>query len=469
MSRSLHPFQERAVRFVQATPRCALFVSMGLGKSVVLLTAIRNLISRGQVRRALVIAPKRVAERTWVEEARVWTHTADLSFVHILGSSAQRRAALATAGHVFVINRDNVRWLVEQCARCWPFDMVVIDESSSFKDPGAERFKALRKVCRSAARMVLLSGTPAPNSYLELWPQFYLLDQGKRLGTTFGGYRAAYFSPARRDRQQVYAWRLDEGARERIEARIADISLSLPAHDDARLPPCTTTVVPVVLAREALRAYVSFERNAVLACGGQALVSAANAAVLSNKLAQASNGAVYDDAGAVHTLHDAKLDALAMLVQSVPGSVLVAYGFRHDRQRIKARFAQAVDLGEPGAIERWNAGQIRMLLAHPASAGHGLNLQAGGATLVWFGLTWSNELHLQFNARLHRQGQSRPVEVFYLAARHTIDEDILEALAAKEKAQAVLLEGLRRRLAAQLPPVTKAQALHPSGEVSCAL
>ena len=441
-----HAYQADAIRFLLTTPRAALFLDMGLGKTPITLSAIRTLIATGEVQRVLVIAPKRVAQHTWTDEAQKWSHTSGLTFVRILGSAAQRRAALATLGHVFLINRENAKWLVEQCGRAWPFDMVVIDESSSFKDQGAQRFKALRKVCRKATRMVLLTGTPTPNSYLELWPQFYLLDQGDRLGPTFGGYRDAYFSPARRSRDRIYTWTIDAGAREIIEGKIADITLSLRAEDYLSLPPRIDNVIPIRLSPAARRAYDTFERDSVLELADQGLITAANAAVLANKLAQASNGAVYDEHGAVHELHTDKLDALAELLETASGPVLVAYLYRHDLSRLKARFPQAVELSEPGAMARWNAGEIAVLLAHPASAGHGLNLQSGGSAIVWFGLTWSNELHLQFNARLHRQGQTRPVVVSYLVAEDTVDRDILTALADKQDAQDVLLNALRRRV-----------------------
>ena len=442
----LHPYQANAIRFVLATPRCALFISMGLGKSIVTLSAIRTLIASGEVQRVLVIAPKRVADHTWTDEAQKWSHTSGLMFVRILGSATERQAALATPGHVFLINRENVKWLVEQCGRAWPFDMVVIDESSSFKDQGSQRFKALRKVCRKPARMVLLTGTPVPNNYLELWPQFYLLDQGARLGPTYSGYRDAYFSPDRRGRDQIYSWKIDPGAREVIEGKIADITLSLRAEDYLTLPPRVDNIIPVRLSPAARKAYDQFERDSVLELASNGVITAANAAVLANKLAQASNGAIYDADHVTHELHSEKLDALAELLDTASGPVLVAYLYRHDLARLKARFSQAVEIGEPGAIERWNAGELPLLLAHPASAGHGLNLQAGGSAIVWFGLTWSNELHLQFNARLHRQGQHRPVVVSYLVAEDTVDRDILAALGDKQTAQEVLLNALRRRM-----------------------
>ena len=442
-----HAYQADAIRFVLRTPKAALFLDMGLGKTSVTLSAIRTLIAKGETQRVLVIAPKRVADNTWTDEAVKWSHTAGLVFVRVLGTAVERVAALNTPGHVFLINRENVKWLVEHFDKTWPFDMVIVDESSSFKDHGSQRFKALRKVCRKPARIVLLTGTPTPNNYLELWPQFYLLDQGARLGPTFGGYRDAYFSPDRRSRDRIYTWKIDAGAREIIESKIADITLSLRAEDYLTLPPRVDNVIPIRLSPSARKAYDQFERDSVLEILGKGVITAANAAALANKLAQASNGAVYDEFRAVHELHTEKLDALAEILDTANGPVLVAYMYRHDLSRLKSRFPHAVEIGEPGAIEQWNAGRLPLMLAHPASAGHGLNLQAGGSTVVWFGLTWSNELHLQFNARLHRQGQLRPVVVSYLVADNTVDQDILAALADKHASQEILLNALKRRVA----------------------
>lgn len=442
-----HAYQEHALQFVEATPRCALFLDMGLGKTIITLTAARNLIARSEVRRVLVIAPKRVAENTWTDEALKWSHTAGLVFVRILGSAAQRFAALNTSAHVFLINRENVKWLVDHYGKVWPFDMVVVDESSSFKDQGAQRFKALRKICRRPTRVVLLTGTPTPNNYLELWPQFYLLDQGERLGPTFGGYRDAYFSPDRRSRDRIYTYKIDPGAREIIEGKIADITLSLRSEDYLTLPARVDNVVRIHLSQAARRAYDTLERDSVLELASEGVITAANAAALANKLAQASNGAIYDEFRTVHVIHDEKLDALAEILDTATGPVLVAYMYRHDLARLQNRFSEAVEIGEPDALARWNAGTVPILLAHPASAGHGLNLQAGGAAVVWFGLTWSNELHLQFNARLHRQGQLRPVVVSYLVADDTVDQDILAALGEKHASQEMLLNALRRRFA----------------------
>lgn len=440
-----HAYQSAAIEFVKATPRSALFLDMGLGKTSVSLSAIRDLVAEGRAVRVLVIAPKRVAEHTWTDEAEKWAHTNGIAFSKILGSERERIAALERPAHVYLINRENVKWLVEHLSPVWPFDFLIIDESSSFKDQSSQRFRALRKVARKSARVLLLTGTPTPNNYLELWSQFYLLDP-EILGRTFGGYRDAYFSPDRRSRDRVFTWKLDEGAREIIEARIAPFTMSLRASDYLDLPPRIDNVVRVRLSPMAKRLYDKLEADSVLELAADGLVTAANAAALTQKLAQASNGAIYTEDGGYRTLHSDKLEALAEILDTASGPVLVAYMFRHDRDRILERFPNAVPIERNGAMRDWNAGTLPILLAHPASAGHGLNLQAGGSTIVWFGLTWSNELHLQFNARLHRQGQDRPVVVNYLVGDGTIDEEILEALGNKHSAQEALLNALRRRI-----------------------
>lgn len=439
-----HGYQSEAIEFVKATPRAALFLDMGLGKTSVSLTAIRDLLAEGEIHRVLIIAPKRVAEHTWTDEAAKWSHTTGITFAKVLGSEKQRRAALDRPAHVFLINRENVKWLVEQFGRVWPFDMIVIDESSSFKDQGSQRFKALRRVARKAARLVLLTGTPTPNSYLELWPQFYLVCPDI-LGRTFGSYRDAYFSPDRRSRDRVFTYKMDPGAREVIEQKIAPVTLSLRASDYLSLPPRLDNVVRVRLSPAARKAYDTLERDSVLEIVGDGPITAANAAALANKLAQAANGAIYDEGKSFHVLHDDKLDALAEILDTATGPVLVAYMYKHDLARLLDRFPQAETMDAPDALQRWNAGDIPVLVGHPQSMGHGLNLQAGGSAIVWFGLTWSSEYHDQFNARLHRQGQDRPVVISYLVADGTVDEDILSAVNRKHDSQEVLLNALRRR------------------------
>lgn len=437
-----HVYQSNAITFVEGMPRSALFLDMGLGKTSVTLTAVRNMLARGEVSRVLIIAPKRVAERTWSDEAAKWEHTTGIRFAWIMGTPKEREAALNAPAHVYLTNRDNVKWLVERFSSVWPFDMIVIDESSSFKASDSLRFKALRKVTKKAARVVLLTGTPTPNSYLELWPQFYLLDP-KILGPSVVGFRETLFEPDRRGRDRVFTYKLQPGAREMIEAMIAPVTLSLRAEDYLTLPAKIDNVVRVTLSASAKAKYKTLEDDLVLRLAADGLVTAANAAVLAGKLAQAANGAIYDEDRVVHELHDDKLDALAEILD-VSGPTLVAYAYKHDLARIKARFPKMVDISEPDAIDRWNRGEIN-LCGHPASMGHGLNLQAGGANVVWFGLTWSNELHAQFNARLYRQGQTKPVVISYLVAEGTVDELILAAVEAKHDSQEVLLNALRRK------------------------
>ncbi len=442
-----HNYQKAAIQFAEATPRSALFLDMGLGKTSVTLTAIRNMLARGEVSRVLVIAPKRVAEQTWTAEVAKWSHTTGIVCSVCVGTAAEVEAGLDRPAHVYLINRERVKWLCERFPKKWPFDFVVIDESSSFKDQGSQRFKALRKVARKFPRLLLLTGTPSPNSYLDLWAQFYLIDPAI-LGPTFGGYRDAYFSPDRRSRDRVFSYKIDPNAAAIIEAKIAPYAMSLRAADYLDLPPKLDNVVRVAMSPAGRRAYDTLERDAVLqivAEGG--LVVGTNAAALTGKLAQAANGAVYDESRDVHHLHDDKLDALEEIIDTATGPVLIAYAYKHDLARLRARFPTLVEIGDAmDTVERFNAGTIELFAGHPASMGHGLNLQGASSTIVWFGLTWSNELHAQFNARLHRQGQTRPVIVNYLLADGTVDEDIFAALGDKHASQEVLLNALRRRI-----------------------
>ena len=441
---SPHEYQATGIEFVKATPACALLISMGMGKTSIVLSAARDLILTGEVARVLVIAPKRVADKTWTDEAVKWAHTAGIGFARIMGTPKERAAALNAPAHIYLINRENVAWLVDQFPKVWPFDMIVIDESDSFKDPGSIRFRALRKVTRKASRVVILSGTPTPNSYLDLWSQFYLVNP-KILGPSFTGYRETLFEADSRGRDRIYTYKLKGGSRELIEAMIAPVTLSVRAADYLKLPPQVDNVISVKLSKAARVKYDVLERDLVvkLAAGGE--ISAPNAAVLAGKLAQAANGAIYDEARDVHHVHDEKLDALEEILDTATSRTLIAYTYKHDLARIKARIPRIVGIDEPDALERWNRGEID-LACHPASAGHGLNLQDGGSNVVWFGLSWSSALTDQFNARLHRQGQTRPVVISYLCAEGTVDEDILAAVGNKHDAQEILLNALRRRV-----------------------
>lgn len=438
-------YQRRAIEFVRRTPGCLLAIEMGLGKTVITLTAMAGLLGTCDVRRVLVIAPKRVAEHTWPDEVAKWPHLRHLRIARVLGSVRQRERALASAADLYLTNRENVVWLVKHYGRkAWPFDAVVIDESTSFKDGGTQRHRALRRVRGQIERMVLLTGTPAPNTYLDLWAQMWLVDAGARLGRTFTGFKQRWFESD----YMGYSWTERPGARAEIEAAIADVTLSLRAEDWLQLPPQIVVDVPVALPASARAAYRALERDGLAELAGTE-ITAPSAAAVANKLAQAANGALYDEDGRAHALHDAKLDALDELVEAAAAPVLVAYRFRADVERIRARYPEAREARDPGALDAWNAGKLPLLLVHPASAGYGLNLQAGGRRLVWFGPPWSLEQYLQTNARLHRQGQQHTVIVHRLVAAGTLDEHILGVLAGKHEG----LTGLMRALAdgAHLP------------------
>lgn len=443
----LHDYQERAVQFIVDNPRCALWLTMGLGKTVSTLTALADLIDSFEAQRVLIVAPLRVALSTWPAELRAWSHVSHLSSVVLAGRSPEERAALALndKADLHIINRELVPWLVETFARhkvAWPYDTIVLDEASSFKSPKARRFKALRKVLPRVSRMIELTGTPASNGLLDLWAQVFLLDGGERLGRTYSLYRDRHFAAD----YMGYNWTPRAGAEAEIHKRLGDICLTLSAEDYLDLPPLIENDVCVPLPREARRVYQQLERDFLTEIEGQD-VAVFNAAALTNKLLQCANGAAYlDDTGAWGTVHDAKLDALEDLIEAANGApVLVAYCYRSDAERIEARFPQAERLTkDPNQIDAWNAGKVPLLLAHPASAGHGLNLQEGGRHVIWFGLNWSLELYQQFNARLHRQGQRGPVVVHRIVADETVDQTVAAALRAKDTTQRALLAALKR-------------------------
>ncbi|WZX99684.1 DEAD/DEAH box helicase [Bacillus sp. FSL W7-1360] len=443
-----HPYQEYAIQHVIENRASALLLDMGLGKTVATLTAIVDLMhDYYDVARVLVIAPKRVAEDTWSRESDKWDHTKYLKISKVLGSQKERVQALEQDAHIYVINRENVEWLVDHYKAGWAFDMVIVDELSSFKSSKAKRFRALRKVLPYIDRIVGLTGTPAPNSLLDLWPQMYLLDQGKRLGRTMTAYRDTYFLPGARKGHIVYNWILKTGAEKLIYKRIGDIAISMAAKDYLQLPERVDNVVSVRMSGKPWEMYKRLERDFLLSFADAADVVADTAAVLAGKLVQLANGAVYDEDDEVQELHSAKIDALQEIHEQAQGNpILVFYKYRHDLERIKARFKQARTLDKPADIEDWNAGKTEMMLAHPASAGHGLNLQDGGHMIVWFGLTWSLEEYQQANARLHRQGQTRTVVVHHLVAQGTLDEDIMAALKRKATGQNQLLTAVKARL-----------------------
>lgn len=440
-----HNYQQFATDFILNQSICCLMLDMGLGKTVITLTALWQLVLDSfDVSRVLVIAPKRVAEDTWPKELAKWEHLTGLTSSLVLGSAAERKAALQRKAFLYIINRENVAWLVKN--HYWDFDMVVIDELSSFKSNKAERFKAMKKVRPMVTRIVGLTGTPAPNTLLDLWPQMYLMDMGQRLGRFIGGFRDRFFLPNKRNREIIYSYKPREGTEDAIYALISDICISMKAADYLDMPERIDNRIEVSMSPKERKLYDDFQKDMVLSIGDEEL-DAVNAAALSNKLLQMANGAVYGEDKKVIPIHDRKLDALEDLVEAANGKpLLVAYWYKHDLQRIKARFKNARCIDTAKDIDDWNAGQIPLALIHPASAGHGLNLQDGGCTIVWFGLTWSLELYQQLNARLWRQGQKHTVVIHHIVTKGTHDEDVMRALKNKDTRQLALIEAVRARI-----------------------
>ena len=440
-----YEYQAYAKGFVLGHPACGLILDMGLGKSVITLSALWDLILDSfDVGKVLVIAPKRVAEDTWPKEMAKWDHLKGLSYSLVLGSEKERREALQRRAFIYIINRENVSWLVDNYR--WDFDTLVIDELSSFKSAKAQRFKALKKVRPLIRRVIGLTGTPSPNSLMDLWPEIYLLDMGQRLGRFIGGYRERFFVPDKRNREIVYSYKPREGAEDTIYGLISDICISMRAGDYLDMPELVSNRIEVRMDARERAIYDQFRRDMFVRLPDGEL-DAVNAAALSGKLLQMANGAVYDENRVVHHIHDRKLDALEDLIEAANGKpMLVGYWYQHDRERIKARF-QVREISTTKDIDDWNAGRIPVALIHPASAGHGLNLQAGGSTLVWFGLTWSLELYKQMIGRLHRQGQkSRTVVVQHIVTAGTHDEDIMLVLDDKDMGQNRLISAVRARI-----------------------
>ena len=481
-----HDYQSFATDFILSHPAAAILLQMGLGKSVITLTAMRELFNKGEIRKALVIAPLRVARDTWPEEIRKWDHLRDLTYSVAVGSPDERRKALAVSPQITLINRENVPWLVKEPGSRFDYDMVVIDELSGFKNWQAQRFRALMKVRPAVKRIVGLTGTPSPNGYMDLFAEYRLLDMGERLGRYITGYRERYFVPDRWGCGRVYSWKLRPGAEEAIWRRISDITVSMKSVDHLKMPECVMNQITVHMDERETAQYETLKEELFLrvirrdafpnasgpkGSGGFAapgkrsrgqfsaengrqpgeespledIIDAKNASVLCGKLAQMANGAVYTDDGSVAPIHDRKLDALEDLIESAGGNpLLVAYWFQHDLWRIKARFPDLRILRSSEDLRDWNAGKIPLAAIHPASAGHGLNLQAGGSTLVWFGLTWSLELYQQTNARLWRQGQkAETVVIHHIVAEGTVDERILQALKGKDQSQDRLIEAVK--------------------------
>lgn len=444
---SPHAYQAEAVRRLETIDHYGLFLDMGLGKTIIALTAIQDLLyEQAAVRKVLIIAPKTVAESTWQEEAAKWDHL-DLRFSTILGTASQRAAAAEADADCYVINRENVSWLCQYFGYQLPYDMLVVDESSSFKNPSAKRFRDLRKALPGFDRVVILTGTPAPNSLIDLWSQIYLLDRGKALGKTITEYRGRYFNSYRPAGAAYALYSVkNQEAKQEIYTRIAPEVMSLKAKDYLQLPGVITNVVKVKLPSKALKEYKRMEREMVLNFATEEEISVASAAALSNKLLQMANGRVYTDDQGVFDLHACKLDALKDIIDTAAGSpVLVFYSYRHDLERLQT-LPGAVELKGANEIQAWNAGKIPVLLAHPASCAYGINLQAGGHIIVWYGLTWSLEQYQQANARLYRQGQDKPVVINHLVAAGTMDEAVMQALSHKQVGQEALLAAVKARI-----------------------
>ena len=440
-----HDYQTYAKDFVLGHPYCGLILDMGLGKSVITLTALWDLILDSfDLRRVLVVAPKRVAEDTWPREIEKWEHLKGLTYSLVLGSEKQRRAALQRRAFLYIINRENIAWLVENTR--WRFDALVIDELSSFKSSKAQRFRALKKVRPLCHRVIGLTGTPAPNTLIDLWPQIYLLDMGKRLGRFVTHYRERFFLPDKRSSYAIFSYKLRDGAEQQIYDLISDICVSMRAIDHLQMPALIANRVIVRLSKSEHVLYNTLKRDMFLALNNNE-IDAVNAAALSGKLCQLANGAIYAADSHAVRFHDRKLDALEDLIEGANGKpVLVAYWFKHDLDRIRERFAVR-EIRESRDIADWNAGRIPIAVIHPASAGHGLNLQSGGNTLIWFGLTWSLELYQQTNARLWRQGQKADtVVIHHIVAEGTIDEQVLDALERKETTQTALMNAVKAQL-----------------------
>lgn len=433
----LHEYQERAVEWIKSHKSCALFLEMGLGKTVSTLTAIAEFKEAGAATSVLVIAPKRVAERTWTDEIERWQHLKGLTSVKILGTPAQRLKALSTPADIHIINRDNVAWLDKVLSvplQSFPFDTLVIDELSSFK--------AMKHLRTRFNRIIGLTGTPSPNSLMDIWSQLYILDGGERLGECITKYRQTYFTPGRGRGHIVYEWIIKPWASDVIYERIGDICMSMRAEDYLSLPPVNYVNVPVGLTDKERKEYQDFKRNQVLPTAG-GVITASNAGALCGKLQQWTGGAIYTEEGTVAPTTPAKLERLKEMLEEIHTPVVIAYHYKHELARLRAELPQAKTIDEAGVFDAWNRGEVPILLGHPASIGHGLNLQRGGHTIIWYTPTWSLELYEQFNARLARQGQTERVTIYHLIADGTIDQRVLSVLARKSTIQDALMDELK--------------------------
>lgn len=435
-----HSYQFRAIDATKSQRGIGLFLDMGLGKTASTLTATMDILDDFEAVKCLIIAPLRVANTVWHKEAKNWEHLQHLNFSIVTGPEKDRLAALKKETPYYVINVDNLVWLVDHYKSKWPFDMLVIDESSMFKNPTSKRFRALKKVLKYINKRIILTGTPAPNGYMDLWSQIFILDDGAALGTSITRFRNTYF-----DKDFMgFNYTLKEGAAERIQAKIKHLTISMKSEDYINLPDFLPTVIDTPLPPKLLKKYKDFEEDMIMKMSSEDKITAVSAAALSNKLLQFSSGAVYDEEGSAHLIHDLKFDTLDEIIEENPNdNILVAYNFKHEKDRLLKRYPQAVLMDKEGtAVEAWNKGEIKMLLAHPASAGHGLNLQHGGSLMVWFGFTWSLESYQQFNKRLHRQGQTDVVRAMHIAVGD-IEYRLMKALAKKDATQFELLEALK--------------------------
>ena len=452
MKYEAHDYQTYATNFILEHPISAILLDMGLGKSVITLTAINDLLFDSfEIHKILVVAPLRVARDTWPAELEKWEHLHGLIYSVAVGTEVQRKAALLQKADIYIINRENVEWLVEKSGLPFDYDMLVVDELSSFKSYHAKRFRSLMKVRPSVKRITGLTGTPSSNGLMDLWAEFRLLDMGKRLGRFITHFRSDYFVPDKRNQQIVFSYKPKPGAEEAIYRLVSDITISMKSTDYLKMPECIINEVPVRLSEKEMECYQTLKDDLILILDGQD-IDAQSAVGLSNKLTQMANGAVYGEDSNVIAIHDRKLDALEDLIEAANGKpVLVAYWFKHDLSRIEERLRKRhipfSKLDTANSIKRWNNGELPVALVHPASAGHGLNLQSGGSTLIWFGLTWSLELYQQTNARLWRQGQeSDTVVIHHLIAKDTIDEKIMSALIKKDKTQSALIDAVKADL-----------------------
>ncbi len=441
-----HDYQTYATNFILQHPISAVFLDMGLGKSVITLTAIFDLVLDSfLIRKVLVIAPLRVARDTWPFEIEMWDHLKGMTYSVAIGTEQERKFALMRNVDVYIINRENVDWLVNKSGLPFDFDMVVVDELSSFKAYSSKRFKALRRVRPKVKRIVGLTGTPSGNGLMDLWAEIGILDMGQRLGRFITHYRNKFFTPEKRNQLVVFSYKPLPGAEDEIYRRISDITISMKNTDYLNMPECVVNEISVRLSDKEKKVYDTMKRDLAFSLEGQE-IDAGSAASLSNKLLQMANGAVYADDGSVAKIHDRKLDALEDVIEAANGKpVLIAYWYKHDLERILQRFP-AEKLDSSDSIKRWNDGEIQLAVIHPASAGHGLNLQAGGSTLVWFGLTWSLELYQQTNARLWRQGQKDTVVIHHIITKGTIDEQVMQALRLKDKTQTALIDAVKANL-----------------------